>query len=227
MIYEHAMINYQQIRKNMVDGQISTNGVIVPEILEAFKNTPRELFVPEKYKDLACSDEDIPLGQGRFILEPAVHARMIQALEPAPDDVVLEIGGGTGYGAAILSPLVSTVVVTENEPKCIAKAQSLWDTLGFCNIAVFEGPLAAGNPEHGPYDSIIIKGAVAEAPKQILEQLADDGKLVCVVKPAGKMMGQATMFKKQKGQMQYSSYPLFDAAIPYLQGFEPKATFRL
>jgi len=219
------MADFQQVRKNMVNGQISTNGVITPKILEAFENTPRELFVPEKYKDLACNDEDIPLGQGRFILEPSVHAKMIQALEPKADDVVLEIGGGTGYGAAILSPLVSTVVVTESEPECIAKAQKLWDSLGLCNIAVFEGPLAKGNPEHGPYDSIIIKGAVSSVPEQILNQLNEGGQLICVIKTAEKTTGQVTLFKKLGGEGQYSSYPLFDAATPYLQGFEPKETF--
>ncbi len=219
------MADFQQARKNMVEGQIHPNGVIMPELLEAFETTPRELFVPSDYKNLACNDEDIPLGGGRYLLEPSVHARMIQALEPKADDVVLDIGGGTGYGAAVLSPLVSTVVVVENENELIERVSQVWKEMGLCNIASFEGPLNEGNAANAPYDSIVIAGAVAEVPPQIIDQLVPHGRLVCIIKEAGHVMGQARIYQKSEDG-QYSSYALFDAGSPYLKGFEPKPVFQ-
>ncbi len=219
------MADFQQARKNMVDCQIHPNGVITPDLLEAFEQTPRELFVPDEYQKMACNDEDIPLGHGRYLLEPSVHARMIQALELKSEDVVLDIGGGTGYSAAIISPLVSTVVAIESENDLSKRAEKIWESTGLCNIAFFEGALEEGNAGHAPYDSIIINGAVAQVPEKILEQLVSGGRLVCVVKEAGHVMGQAHLFQKLEDG-QYSSYALFDAGTPYLKGFEPKPSFQ-
>ncbi|MEZ5813406.1 MAG: protein-L-isoaspartate O-methyltransferase [Alphaproteobacteria bacterium] len=219
------MINLQQARKNMVDCQIRPNGVVMPELLEAFETVPRELFVPTNYRNMACNDEDIPLGEGRYLLEPAVHAKMLQALEPQPDDVVLLIGGGIGYGAAILSSLVSTVVVVESQTKLIEWANKAWDETGLCNIASFEGPLEEGVPKNAPYDSIVINGAVSAVPEQILAQLVPGGRLVCIVREAGQGIGQARLFRKSKDG-KCSSFTLFDAGTPYLKGFEPKPDFR-
>jgi len=219
------MADFQQARKNMVDCQIHTHGVIMPGLLEAFEVTPRELFVPDEYQKMACNDEDIPLGDDRYLLEPSVHARMIQALEPKLTDVVLDIGGGSGYSAAVLSPLVSTVVVVESDKELIKKAGKIWESSGLCNIASFEGGLTAGNAEHAPYDSIIINGAVSEVPQEILEQLVPQGRLVCIVKQPGHVMGEARLFQKSD-DTQYSSYALFEAGTPYLKGFEPKPTFQ-
>lgn len=219
------MIDFQQARKNMVDSQIHTHGVIVPALLQAFEDTPREAFVPEPYANMACNDEDIPLGDGRYLLEPSVHARMIQALEIGSEDVVLDIGGGSGYSAAILSVLASTVVVLENRQEFIDHGAKVFDSMGLCNIVSFLGPLEEGHPKHAPYDSVIINGAVAEVPQKILDQLVPKGRLVCVVKEAGHVMGQARIFQKSE-EGHISSYALFDAGTPYLQGFAPAPEFR-
>ncbi len=218
-------MNFEQARKNMVDGQIHTNGVIDPRILDAFQKTPRESFVPEALRNSAFNDEDIKVADGRYIMEPSVHARLIQALDLKPDSVVLDIGGGTGYSAAILSELVSTVVILESEQPFLDKFGEVCETLNICNVASFIGPLQEGNAEHAPYDSIIINGAVANVPQAILDQLAPEGRLVCVVKQAGKPIGSGTLFKKAANGT-VSSFPLFDAATPYLSGFEPEATFQ-
>lgn len=219
------MSDPQTARKNMVDGQIHTHGVVVPEILEAFETVPRESFAPELFEKNAYNDEDIPLGEGRYMLEPAVHARLVQALELKPDDVVLDIGGGTGYSAAILSNLASTVVVLESDHEFASKAAKLWESLGLCNIVAFEGALEQGHPNNAPYDSIIINGAVADVPPQILDQLAPEGRLVTVVKRAGNVMGEARLYQKDE-HGHVSAYPLFEAGTPYLAGFEPRPEFQ-
>ncbi len=218
------MMNFAQARKNMVNSQIHTNGVIDQRILDAFENTPREAFVPEAMRNSAFNDEDLKIGEGRYIMEPSVHARLIQALDLKPESVVLDIGGGTGYSAAILSSIVSTVVILESEQGMLDHFSEKCDDLGICNIASFIGPLVEGNPDHAPYDSIIINGAVSSVPQTILDQLAPDGRLVCVVKPGGKPSGAGTVFQKAENGT-VSSYSLFDASTPYLCGFEPEVTF--
>ncbi len=218
------MMNFEQARKNMVDGQIHTNGVIDQRILEAFQTVPRELFVPEHLRNTAFNDEDLRVAEGRYLLEPSVHARLIQALDLKPDSVVLDIGGGSGYGAAILSSIVSTVVVVESEQYLLDHLAEIQDNLDIRNIATFTGDLREGNPDHAPYDSIIINGAIAEVPQAILDQLAPEGRLVCVLKEGGRPIGAGTLFQKAANGT-VSSYPLFDAATPYLFGFEPAVSF--
>jgi len=222
---KNNMLDFQAARKNMVDCQVHTSGVMFPALLEAYKAIPREEFIPAEKKNVAYNDEDIALCDGRYLIEPAVHARMIQALDLTTDHVVLDIGGATGYSAAILSSIVSTVVVLESNQDFIKHATQVWENLGLCNIAAFEGALAKGNDGHAPYDSIIINGAVASVPDEILGQLVPGGRLVCIVKRAGHIMGEATLFERSKAG-DIASYPLFDAATPYLQGFEPQPEFR-
>ena len=111
------MTDFIQARKNMVDCQIHPSGIVDGWILESFQNIPRELFVPEKLQGIAYTDENIDIGQGRFLMEPIVHAKLLQAVAPDKSDVVLDIGVGTGYSSAILCPNVSTVVALENNKK--------------------------------------------------------------------------------------------------------------
>lgn len=217
-------MDYQKARTNMVDGQIHTDGVIVPEILTAFETVPRELFVQDGYKNLACNDEDVPAGAGRYLFEPATHAKMLQALELDKSDVVLEIGGGSGYGAAILSSLVSTIISVESDEDLVKKANNLWDAQDIRNVVSIQNELTIGHPDSAPYDSIIINGAIAEKPDALLDQLGENGRLVCIIRKSGKAMGRAMLFQKdEEGRL--SSYPLFDAASPYLVGFEPEPAF--
>ena len=214
----------QQARKNMVDTQIRTSSVILPELLEALEVVPREVFVPDSYKNNAYNDEDIPLGAGRCILEPAVFAKMVQALEPTADDVMLYVGSGTGYGPAVLSSMISTVVVLENTHDYLIASNNHWQNLDACNIAAFEGDLSDGVSDHAPYDSIFINGAVASVPEKILNQLSDNGRLICNVKKPGNVMGEVRLYQRCAGG-NFASHALFEAASPYLEGFEPKPEF--
>ncbi len=218
------MHNFAQARKNMLDCQLATNGIIEPGVLDVFKSVPRELFLPEDKRGAAYVDEDILLAPGAFCMEPVVHARMVQAANPGIDDAVLNIGDVTGYSSAILSGLVSTVVALESKVGTLDKARGVWDAHDYCNVAVVKGAEAEGSKEHAPYDLIFINGAVAEIPQNLLEQLGEKGRLVTVVKKPGHVMGCITVAERVDGE-NFSTRTLFDAATPYVSGLEPASNF--
>lgn len=218
------MTDFLQARANMVDCQIHTSGIVDSKVLNSFGSVPRELFVPEKIRDIAYADESLDIGQGRFLLEPAVHAKMVQETQPKPDDVVLDIGCASGYSSAILSPIVTTIIALENNKRQMDKATRLWNQLGTCNIALIEGDLAKGVADQSPYSLIIINGAVTKVPEAILEQLSVGGRLVTIIKKQDNPIGHATLFmKSDNGSI--SSKPLFDANAPFIGGFEQKTSF--
>jgi protein-L-isoaspartate(D-aspartate) O-methyltransferase len=215
---------YAKARESMVDSQIHPMGVVMESVLEAFQQVPREEFVPEEKKGICYCDEDIEIAPGRYLMEPSVLARMVQAARPDENDVALTIGSGIGYNATILSHLVSTVVALEENELLFSQAQSSWDKLGNCNIAAIKGNPADGVPESAPYDIIIVNGAVCEIPQSLKDQLSEGGRLVAVVKKVGQKIGKATLVKKDKEGL-LSESVLFDAGTPYLHGFEPKKEF--
>jgi len=216
--------DYNQARKNKVDCQIHTSGVVHIGLLNAFENVPRELFVPETLKGIAYYDEEIALGKGRFLLEPLTLSKMLQAADLKESDVALDIGGATGYGAAILSPNVTTIIAIENNDDLIAGAEKNWNDLGANNIVPIKARLTTGAPDKGPFDVIIMHGAVPEIPTNITAQLAPHGRLLCIVKHPGEKIGHATLVQSL-GENQFSSYTLFECASGYIDGFAPKPTF--
>lgn len=207
----------------MVDSQIRTNGVITPGIIEAFRTVPREEFIPKTYRGMAYADEDAALGGGRFLLDPTVHARMIEAAELQENDAVLDIGCATGYSSAILSSLVMTVIALEESQEYLDRAAQMWARLGVNNAVGFKGTLSEGCPKHAPYSLIVINGAVAEIPTGIAAQLSPEGRLLAILRKPGEVMGQATIARNVGGRV--STFSLFSAAAPYVPGFEPKQAF--
>ena len=218
------MSDFSVARTNMVDGQIQTAGVVNPLVLQAFETVPREKFVPAALQNVAYAGEDLPIGEGRFLLDPMIHARMIEAAAPNPADVVLDIGGVSGYSAAILSYLATTVVALEEKQKYLSLAEKLWAELDVCNVVGIKGNLSKGNPENAPFNLIFMNGSVSEIPEQIAAQLAPDGRLITIVKKPGAVMGCVTLVQNT-GDKGFSSYPLFEAGCPYLPGFEPGPVF--
>jgi protein-L-isoaspartate(D-aspartate) O-methyltransferase len=217
------MLDFSAARKNMVDCQINTNGVSNEAILEAFRNVPRETFVPEPLQGIAYADEDLPLGGGRFLPEPIPHGRLLQVLAPEKGDNVLDIGCATGYSAAIMSSLVKSVVAVD-EKQFLNYAAQVWGHMGINNITPAAGPLTAGFAQKAPYDIIFINGAVAEMPEHLTAQLAPGGRMVAIVKKPGAIMGQAVLIKNSVGN-KFSSRILFEAGGHYLPGFQPQPVF--
>ncbi|MDH5722045.1 MAG: protein-L-isoaspartate O-methyltransferase [Alphaproteobacteria bacterium] len=219
------MTNFEQARKTMVDSQIKTMGVIDQRILDNFENTPREIFVPEALKNVSCIDSDLEYVEGRFLLEPCVHARLLEAANISDTDLVLDIGCGSGYSSAILSSLGSTIIATESNQNLLSAAQRNWKTLGLCNVIPLEAPLADGAEKHAPYDVIIINGAVEKIPDSLLHnQLNTGGRFVAVIKEKGRLMGKASLIEKNNdGSL--SCIDLFEAGIKTLHDFDKKAEF--
>lgn len=218
------MDDFAQARTHMVDSQIHTAGVNVDRILRAFETVPRERFVPEHLKQIAYCDDNLPVGGGRFLLNPMVHARMVQALEPTGQDIALDIGSGGGYGAAILSSLVMTVIAVDESGACLERAAKTWSDMGICNIAGVQGAHTAGAPGEAPFDVIFINGAVPSVPDSLKAQLAIGGRLAAVIREPGTTGGQAVLIQRLS-QGEFSPRVLFNAACPYLPGFEPEPAF--
>src|SRR5258708_34678169 len=121
-------------------------------------------------RSVAYSDEDVPLGNGRCLMEPIVLARLVQALETMPDDRALVIASGRGYGAALLARLAASVVAVESDPMLVMAAEQTAKELGLGGIRRVVGPLEQGAPP-GPYDVILVEGAVQLVPQAIFDQL--------------------------------------------------------
>ncbi len=218
-------MNFEQCRENMVDSQIHPLGVVDPRILESFSAIPREKFVNPGQEGIAYCDEDLPLGAGRFLMEPSVHARLLQHAAPRADDVVLDIGCGIGYSSAVLSSLVSTVIALENDQEALTRAESLWGELGCTNIAAYQGALREGLAEHAPFSLILFNGAVSSVPTELLSQLDENSRLLAILSPnPGREAGKAVLIERCPGG-HFSDRVLFDANIPCLSGFEPRKEF--
>ncbi len=216
------MVDFAAARSNMVESQIRTNKVTDPHLLDAFETIPRERFVPEPLRGIAYVDEDVALGGQRFVMEPMVLAKLLQAARPGPGDVALDLGCGSGYATAILSRLVATVVALEVDAALAAAANQTLDELEIDNAVVVEGQLAEGYPKQAPYNVILLNGAVSEVPLAIADQLAEGGRLVTVVS-VGAGLGRATLMRRDSGVV--SSRILCDASVPVLPGFEAAPGF--
>lgn len=216
-------MDYAAARRKMVENQVRPNRVTDPLIVAALSELPRETFLPEALRGIAYVDEDIPLGGGRVLIKPMAASLIVQAADIAPSDVVLDVGCGVGYTAAVASRLASTVFALESDPTLAAAAREVLASLDCATVSVVEGPLSAGYPTQAPFDVILLGGAVLQVPEALLGQLAEGGRLVAVI--AGQAgVGKGTIFLKTGGIV--SRREAFDVAIPVLSEFVPAPTFR-
>jgi len=215
------MSDFEAARRSMVDSQLKPNQVVDARVADAMAQVPRELFVPDGLADVAYVDEDLPIAPGRFLMEPVVFARLLQAAAIEPDDVVLDLGCGTGYSTAVLARLAATVVAMEPSAELQAQAEQTMTKIGADNAVVVEGDLTAGTPTQGPFDVIFLNGAVETIPDGLRDQLAEGGRLVAVKNSEG--IGK-TMVLERQGAL-FSARELFDAAIPLLPGFAKSPGF--
>lgn len=215
--------------ENLIDGQLAPNAVLHAGLLDAVRHTPREAFVSEAFAASAYVDEDIPLGEGRFLMDPLTQLKLLQALDPQAQESVLVIGGGTGYTAALLSPLVARVELVEENPALAAHAQQALASLGASNVNVVQHKLAHGAPGAAPYDAILIEGAVQAIPQALAAQLKENGRLLAIEhiqQRSGSLSGLGVARYYTKNNNQLSARNLFDAGVSLLPGFAHEQGFR-
>lgn len=216
------MTKFEAARVHMIESQLRPNKVMDGRVLRAFAEIRRELFVPEHLRVVAYIDEHLPLGGGRYLMEPMVAARLLQAATIDRTDTVLIIGAGLGYEAALAGMLARSVVALEEDPELARRARAALVEHSIASVGVVEGPLPQGYRPRAPYDVILFGGAVAKVPSEIDSQLAEGGRLLGVVKSANGI-GRATLRTRTGGVM--ARRVLFDAATPLLPGFFSRPAF--
>jgi protein-L-isoaspartate(D-aspartate) O-methyltransferase len=206
--------DFKPQRERMVQAHIEARGIRHKGVLDAMRNTPRHLFVPEALRFRAYDDTPLPIGHGQTISQPYIVASMTELLRPQPADRVLEIGTGSGYQAAILSPLVKHVYTMEIVEPLGAQAAQLLRALGYKNVTVRIGDGYEGWPEEAPFDKIIITAAPPEMPEALIRQLKNGGRLVA---PIGREWQELIVLDKdENGRVtQRREYPvMFVPMVP-------------
>lgn len=217
------MTDFAIRRTMMVDTQVRPSDVTKFPIIDAMLSVPREAYVPDGKKEAAYVGENVDLGGGRVVLEPRTLAKMLDAVDVQGDEVVLDLGCGLGYSAAVLARMADFVVAVEDDEDMAAEAQTILSEQGADNVAVIAGALTDGNAKNGPYDVIMIEGAVEAVPQAILDQLKDGGRISCIF--ADGMLGTVRIGYKIDGEMVWR--PAFSAGAPLIKGFEAPREFVL
>lgn len=217
------MTNNVDRRAMMVDTQVRPSDVTKFPIIEALLSVPREDFVPVDKVEAAYVGDNISLGGARVVLEARTLAKMLDALDIQADDLVMDIGCGLGYSAAVIARMAAAVIAVEEDESMADDAQSALSNAGADNVILHAGTLAAGAAEHGPYDVIILQGAVEHMPQDILEQLKEGGRIAAIF--ADGELGTVRIGYKIDGEMHWRFS--FNAAAPVLPGFERHRAFTL
>ncbi len=210
-------------RRMMVDTQVRPSDVTEFPIIDAMLSVPREAFVPRDRIDAAYAGENVELGEGRVLLEPRTFAKMLEALNLGKDQLVLDIGCGLGYSAAVIAHIAEAVVAVEEDETRTEDVQSLLTDHNADNVILHTGSLTEGAAEHGPYDAIVIEGGVEQVPDTLLDQLKDGGHIVCLFME--KALGTVKIGHKVDHAVTWRF--AFNASAPVLPGFEKQEAFAL
>ncbi|MFT8712083.1 protein-L-isoaspartate O-methyltransferase family protein [Komagataeibacter rhaeticus] len=220
---DYAPLDPVAARQRMVDAQIRPAQVSNPAVIAAMRALPRELAVPPALRAFAYADQNLPLGEGRYLTEPRVTGRMLQVADIQPGARVLVVGAGTGYVAALLAGMGQGLVVTalESDARLAAAGRDLcrqWAP----DVHWHEGALVKGDAADGPYDLILIDGAVRQVPPALVAQLAEGGRIIAPICADGGVTSVSLVLPTPQGS---AAQPLFDAAVPLLPELEPAPAF--
>jgi protein-L-isoaspartate(D-aspartate) O-methyltransferase len=219
------MSDFAKLRLNMVDNQVRPADVTDHALISAMLEIPRERFVPSVDRALAYADRDIRVGgsgkDDRYMIASAGLARLIQALEPGREDVILDLACNSGYSSAILARLAGSVVAADSDPELVRFAESNLSDLEIDNAAVVEANLSDGYPAEGPYDGILVAAGAEFVPKALTDQLSEKGRLVIVDYDSGP--GKAMLYERSGTTV--AKRPLFDLSAPLLAEFQHKPEF--
>ncbi len=197
---------YADQRKMMVENHLRERDITDETVLRVMGNVPRHAFVPYDLRDMAYTDQPLPIGEGQTISQPYVVAFMTQALELQGDEKVLEIGTGSGYQAAVLGEIVDEVYTIEIFESLGRRAGDILDSLGYDNVHLRIGDGYAGWASQAPFDAIIVTAAPKEIPQPLKDQLAEGGRMVV---PIGSISQELMLLRKESGEMkQYNLLPV-------------------
>ncbi|PZR01007.1 MAG: protein-L-isoaspartate O-methyltransferase [Cereibacter sphaeroides] len=217
------MTDFASRRMMMVDTQVRPSDVTKFPIIEAMLHVPREVYVPRDRREAAYVGENITIAPSRVVLEPRTLAKILDALDIQPDEVVLDLGCGLGYSTAVIARLAEAVVAVEQDAELGAEAERTLAAEGVDNAAIITGDLVVGSPKHGPYDVITIQGAVEHVPDTLFAQLKEGGRIGCVFMEGA--LGVVRIGYKVDGEIAWRF--AFNAAAPVLPGFETRPGFIL
>jgi protein-L-isoaspartate(D-aspartate) O-methyltransferase len=192
---------YASAREKMVKEQIIIRGVTDQPTLRAMRKVPRHLFVPEEYRNEAYDDNPLPIGYGQTISQPYIVAYMTEVSKPAPEKKVLEIGTGSGYQAAVLAEIVDKVYSIEIVPELARESSERLKKLGYSNITCKFGDGYKGWPENAPFDIIVVTAAPEQIPQPLIDQLAENGRLVIPV-GAPAAVQELILIEKKNGNIE-------------------------
>lgn len=208
-------------RQHMIDGQLRPNEVNNEVIIGAITSVCREKFVPKNLSGVAYNDSDIQVASGRSLMKPMTFARLVDAANVKDTDLVLDVGCTTGYSSAVLGRLAEAVVALEENAQLAEIATDVLAVESCDNVAVVTGPLVEGLAAQGPYDLIFVNGMIDYLPESLVDQVADGGRLICVLNDNG--VGKATYVTCENGIV--GKRVLFDANIPILDTFNKAEKF--
>jgi protein-L-isoaspartate(D-aspartate) O-methyltransferase len=215
------MTDYPLRRRIMVDTQVRPSDVTKYPIIEAMLAVPRELFVPAGRREVAYVGENLPVAPGRVMLEPRTFAKMLDALDIRDDELALVVGTGLGYSAAVVARLAQAVVAVEEDAGLAAEAEASLAESGADNVALVTAPLLEGAVKHGPYDVIVVEGAVEHLPAALTDQLNDGGRIGCIFSEG--RLCVCRIGYRVDGALSWRD--AFHAFAPVLPGFSHKPEF--
>lgn len=190
---------YSALRQRMVEEQLRARGVTDERVLAAMLRVPRHEFALERYRDDAYADHPLPIDECQTISQPFIVALMLEALALTPADKVLEVGTGSGYVTALLAELAAEVVSIERHASLANSAHRLLTAMGYRNVRIVVGDGSRGFSESAPYDAILVSAAAAEMPRELVNQLADGGRLIIPVGTAESQ--QLQLIRKRNGEL--------------------------
>jgi protein-L-isoaspartate(D-aspartate) O-methyltransferase len=189
---------YSALRQRMVEDQLRRRGIADPRVLDAMLRVPRHEFVPAGYRDQAYEDHPLPIGESQTISQPYIVALMLEALTIRDTDRALEIGTGSGYVTALLAELAKEVISIERHATLANSAQEKLISLQYKNIRIFHADGSRGLSESAPYDVIIVSAAAPDLPRELVDQLAEGGRMILPV-GLGKSQ-QLQLIQKRNGE---------------------------
>jgi len=216
------MTDYNTARTAMVDCQIRPSDVTKYPIIEAFLNTPREAYVPANDRPIAYAGEHITLDNNRVLLDARTFAKMLDAVNVQPDELVLDLGCGLGYSTAIIATMAEAVVAVESDAAMAATASTTLTEQSVDNAFVTTGDLKDGNAKNGPYDVIILQGSVDEIPDALTKQLKNGGRICAIFRDGS--YGACRIGYKSNDKVSWRE--VFNASAPVINGFESKPVFK-